>query len=165
MNLRTDPLQTRMADELEAELATIGTRRAMAAVDRIEELDRAPVHRPAITDPIERQTIAHRTAIERHEQEILALRRGRDLAIRTLEGDLAEAERAFTAAAARIRREIDEANGIADRRIAVRRTLVASSQAALDALAPPARQPEAERVLPRHVHSDISLRSGAGIMP
>lgn len=120
----------------------------------------------AVGDPIARQAAIHRDAISRQQRDILALERNRDVATRSLESQLAEAGRAYEVEKARITRQLTEVTRSAEQRIALRRTLVRSSQAALAALEPNLSSQEAPiegRRVPRsdsvavpiHVHREI----------
>lgn len=117
-------------------------------------------------DPIERHITLHNDAISRHQREIIDLEQRRDVAVRSLESELAEATRSFEAMRDQIARQISVTKLTADGRIETRRRLVASSQAALVALEPneatrdapmelrqvPRREPVK---VPIHVHKDI----------
>lgn len=117
---------------------------------------------PADIDPIARHVTLHLGAISRHQQEIIDLEQKRDVAVRSLEAELAEAIRAFEATRDRIARQISVTKVTADGRIETRRRLLASSQAALVALEPneatrdaPMEVRQVPRRVPIHVHQDI----------
>lgn len=116
----------------------------------------------ATVDPIAKTVALHHEAISRHQREIIGLEQTRDVALRALGAELAEATRAFEAARDRIGRQIAVTKTTADGRIETRRRLVASSQAALVALEPNEATREAPmdvrqvpRRVPIHVHKDI----------
>lgn len=125
-----------------------------------------PAKANAAADPVARHAAIHHDAIAKHQRDIIALEQKRDVAVRSLEAELAEAARAYEVTRDRIVRQISDTKARADGRIATRRMLVASSQAALVALEPNLasreapmdirRVPRPEAVaVPIHVHKDI----------
>ncbi|MBB4652958.1 hypothetical protein GGQ99_004742 [Aminobacter niigataensis] len=117
-------------------------------------------------DPIAKQAQIHHDAIRRNEQRILDMERDRDIALRSLEGELAEAARAFEAEQERILQQIADTRRGADARIATRQILVRSSRDALVALEPnqaSLEAPMSARQVPRSEPATVPIQVHRGI--
>lgn len=121
---------------------------------------------PPSDDPIAKQARIHHDAISRNERAVLTMERDRDVTLRRLDAELAEATREFEARRAGILAQIDATTRGADHEIETRKRLIRSSQDALVALEPNQASQEAPmnvRSIPRReavqvpiqVHKDI----------
>lgn len=132
---------------------------ALAEELAIEFGDKPEPMRPQrYVDPLVAEATRHRNALAGHRRKKLEIVRDRDLRLRALEGDLAEAERTWEEARERLERAIVTTTESARRRLATRDALIRSSEAALAALEPNKAEREApmeERRIPRAVHAGI----------
>lgn len=128
---------------MDTELPTSWLRPAMAAVDAADAA--TPAEPPSLTETAATTTVpaagklehlskVHRAAIENHEQSVITVRRERDIAIRALDDELFDAERAFIALRSRIERQRAETIAEAAIEIAAHDRIAQASQAALVAL-------------------------------
>ncbi|RWX72525.1 hypothetical protein [Mesorhizobium sp. M2A.F.Ca.ET.039.01.1.1] len=110
---------------------------AMLATDEALRAEAQPAEAPAPA-PVKLASVAiadvtavHRSAIEKHSLNVLAIRRERDEKVRALEDELFEAERAFIALRSRIERDVAEAKAHAAREIEANDRLASASNDAL----------------------------------
>lgn len=122
--------------------------------ERGENVCAALRSQPNGDDPIAKQAQLHRDAISRNERAILEMERDRDVTLRRLDSELAEATRAFEVRRACILKQIEETNRGASAKIATRTVLVRSSRDALVVLEPNTATREAPMEARRVPRSD-----------
>jgi hypothetical protein len=118
---------------------------------------------PTKPDALRRQVEAHREAIARHEQDIAAAERDRDIRRRALEADIEDLDRKYEAERKRLVDAVEHSDRESDRLIETRQRIVRAFRAALSILETNEAGREAPmsgRLVPRATvpvqrHSDI----------